>query len=228
MQLENTGATPAIGGALIDEVEGNDTAATANDASASWRAVQYLARTNASIDTAGDIDVYRYHLMRGDLITLNMASTSTVDLRVNLLNASGTTIASEDGSSSGPGLNSPVYAFRIPSTGTYYVQVQATTGTGAYNADVYLSTTTNPPQPSPPTVDDYSLTLTAGQSVSALVQRLGSSGLVDIRLTDPTGTALAVSTATGNLARFGTMLRSRRECTTCKFRARITFPTVLS
>ncbi|HEV8291796.1 MAG TPA: CotH kinase family protein, partial [Tepidisphaeraceae bacterium] len=144
--LENSGINPLTTGSVTTESEANDSLATANDFSSSWNAVQYLSRTSGAI-TSGDVDVYQYSFTAGDLVTVNIDSTSALDARVSLVNSAGTVIASEDGTSTGPGTDSLIYAFRIPTSDTYYVQVNAASGTGAYNADVYLSTTTAPPAP---------------------------------------------------------------------------------
>ena len=137
--LENTAAPPSTGGTLTSETEPNDSIATANDASTSWRLVQYQSRTSSKL-SAGASDFYQYQLTAGDLVTVEAASTSTLDTRVNLLDANGAVIASEDGTSTGPGANSPIYAFRISATGVYFVQVEGNSGAGAYSANVYLST----------------------------------------------------------------------------------------
>ena len=47
--LENSGTAPLTGGTLTGETEPNDTAATANNASTSWRPVQYLSQTAGTI-----------------------------------------------------------------------------------------------------------------------------------------------------------------------------------
>ena len=74
--LENSGAPPATGGTLTSETEPNDSYSTANDASTSWRAVQYLSQTSGTI-TSGDLDYYAFQFTAGDLVTLNIASTSS-------------------------------------------------------------------------------------------------------------------------------------------------------
>ena len=42
--LENFGPSPLTGGAVVAETEANDTGATANDVSTSWRSVQYFGQ----------------------------------------------------------------------------------------------------------------------------------------------------------------------------------------
>ncbi len=149
--LDNSGAAPTTGGTFSTESESNDTLATANDASTSWRVAGYKSRTVGSI-TASDIDVYQYQFTAGDLVSINVAAAGGLDAQVSLKNSSGTTLVKEDGTSTPNGTNtanSSIYAFRIPSTGTYFVQVQSSAATtGTYTADVYLSTTTPPSAPS--------------------------------------------------------------------------------
>ena len=90
--------------------------------------MQYLSRTAGTI-ALGETDFYQFYFTAGDLVTINADSLSTLDAKVALLNAATGTLAAEDGTSEG--LNhtaisdSPLYAFQIPSTGVYYVSVQA-------------------------------------------------------------------------------------------------------
>jgi hypothetical protein len=152
VMLEKNGATPpATGGSFTQEAEPNDSMGSAsNDASSSWRAVQYLSQTTGSISTTSDADFYRYQFTAGDLVTVNINSTSSLNAKVTLLKSNGTTVAAlEDGSSvfaSPYDLDSPLYAYIIPTSGDYYVKVEGISSTtGAYGADLYLSTTTPPP-----------------------------------------------------------------------------------
>ncbi len=144
--LENSGAAPLTGGTFTTEVEPNDTNTTPNNASSSWRAAQYISSVEGSI-TSGDSDFYAYDFTAGDLVSVNIVATSSLDARVSLVNSAGTTLLQEDGTSSGPGGNSPLFAYVIPSTGTYYLNVLPASGTGAYFGVVYLSTNTPPPSP---------------------------------------------------------------------------------
>src|SRR5262249_33558570 len=157
MWLADQGTPPSTGGSVTSETEPNNSAATATDVSTSWRAVQYQSTTSGSI-SSGDADFYAYQFTAGDLVTINIYSTSALAARVNLLNASGVSLAAEDGSSVLPSSNtgdSPLYAYVIPTTGIYYVEVRAALGTGTYTANVYLSTTTPPPAPDPSASFDY-------------------------------------------------------------------------
>ena len=138
--LDNAGAAPTTGGTFTAEAESNDTLATANDASTSWRVAGYKSRTVGAI-TSGDIDVYQYQFTAGDEVSVNVTASGGLDSQVSLKNSAGTTLVKEDGTSAPNGVNtanSSIYAFKIPTTGTYYVQVQSSAATtGSYTADVY-------------------------------------------------------------------------------------------
>ncbi len=75
--LENAGRAPATGGTLTTETESNNTYATANDASTSWRPVQYVAQSSGTIATAADLDYYAYQFTAGDLVTVNTTAPRT-------------------------------------------------------------------------------------------------------------------------------------------------------
>ncbi|MBS0197770.1 MAG: M36 family metallopeptidase [Planctomycetes bacterium] len=141
--LENAGVAPLTGGAFANETEPNETVATANNASTSWRPVQYLSTVAGSI-TAGDTDYYSYQFTTGDVVTFNIAAAAPLDARLNLYNSGGIILRQEDGTSTGPGGDSPIHAYTVPSTGTYYISVFAASGTGGYFGVAYLSTNTRP------------------------------------------------------------------------------------
>jgi hypothetical protein len=145
--LDNVSTAPTTGGTFAAEVESNDTLATANDASTSWRVVGYKSRTVGTI-TASDIDIYQYQFTAGDEVSINATASGGLDAQVSLKNSAGATLVKEDGTSTPNGnntANSSIYAFKIASTGTYYLQVQSSAATtGSYTADLYLSTS-NPP-----------------------------------------------------------------------------------
>ena len=182
--LENTGTAPETGGTLTSETEPNDTMTTANDASTSWRQVQYFSRT-AGTNASGDIDNFQFQFNAGDLVSVNIHGTSSPNWRprVALLNSNGTVVALEDGTSTGPTVDSPIYAFIVPTSGVYYVQVQAASGSGAYNADVYLSTAV-PIPPQSNEADYYNVTLAAGDTVNVGL-KLFAMGSVHVALQDP-------------------------------------------
>ena len=140
MWLENSGPAPSTGGSVTTETEPNDNYSTATDVSTSWRAVQYLSQTAGTISTAGDLDYYAFQFTAGDVITTDAVSTSGVELRSWI-----TSHAYEDGTSDGPGLDSPIYSYRITTTGTYDVEVAPFHDTGSYSLMVYLSTGTGAP-----------------------------------------------------------------------------------
>src|SRR5207249_8068816 len=85
---------------------------------------------------------------------------------------------SEDGTSTGPGSDSSILAFRIPSSGTYYVQVNPASGTGTYNADVYLSSTTLPPAPT-------SVSSLINTNIDAAMRNVNSSAYIRIPFSTP-------------------------------------------
>lgn len=189
--LENVGTPPATGGSLTSETENNNAPSAANNASTSWRPVQYLSRTVAQI-TANDTDVFRYQFNAGDVITVNVDPTSSLFASAALLDSGGNVLALEDGTSFGPDGNSPLYAFRIPATGTYYLQVQSAAGVGTYHADVYLSAVA--PPPALLGADYYSFSLAAGTTVSLAVKGLTAGGL-NLELLGTGGATLAVGNA---------------------------------
>jgi hypothetical protein len=200
IDLENAGTAPLTGGTLATETESNNNAATANDASTSWRAVQYVAPTSGVI-TGGDADFYQYQFTAGSLVTINAASTDGMRPRVSLLDAGGTVIASEDGTSTGPTADSSVYAYLIPSTGTYYVEVQSALGTGTYKLNVYLSSMTPPPSPTT-TLDTYAFSLAAGETVTLAAKGLSGTSPT-LSLLDSAGTLVALGVVEGEQSRSG-------------------------
>lgn len=185
--LENSGTAPVTGTTITSETETNNTANTATDVSSAWRAVQYLSHTTAATQT-GSSDHFRYEFTAGDLVTVYIDSLSAFDTNVSLLDANGVTIASEDGTSDGLGLDSPIYGFRIPSTGAYYVKASGTGTFDAYAADVYLSSSTHPP--SPGGNDFYSFELSAGETASVAL-KLATAGAAQVQIQDAAGTTLA-------------------------------------
>ncbi|MDB5357482.1 MAG: hypothetical protein JWN24_3935, partial [Phycisphaerales bacterium] len=191
--LENASTTPTTGGTVTTETDPNNTEATATDASTSWRAVQYRSETTGSI-TAVDVDFYSYKFTAGDLVTINIKPTGSAwTPKVSLMNASGTVIALEDGTSITNGGGSPLYGFIIPSTGTYFVQVQGASGIGTYTSDIYLSTNT-PPATANTDGDYFSLTLAAGQSLTVAATAL-AAGNLNLTLVDAGGNVLATGAA---------------------------------
>jgi autotransporter-associated beta strand protein len=190
--LQNSGTPPATSGTLSNETEPNDSFATANDASTAWRLVQYRSQTTGTI-ASGDLDYYAFQFTAGDLVSVDVASTSSLNAKTWLRNGSGTAVALEDGTSTGPGNDSPIYAYRIPTTGVYYLEVGAYAGTGTYTANVYLSTTTPPPVPAAGG-DYYSFTLSAGDRLTLGLMGLAAES-IHLSLEDGAGTTLAAGVA---------------------------------
>ena len=100
-----------------------------------------------------------------------------------LLNSAGSTLALQNDVTTGTDVDSPIYSYIVPTTGTYYLRVQALSGTGTYDADVYLSTATTPPAPVI-IPDYYNLTLAKGDAVSVGL-KLATAGMVHVGLWDP-------------------------------------------
>jgi hypothetical protein len=150
--LEDSPGTeaPLTGGTRAAETESNNTVATANDASTSWRPVQYRSGTSGTIEPASDADTIKFRFTANDLVTITADSTSTLDAQVSLLNSVGTVVASEDGTSytaedADGAFDSRIVSFVVPSTGNYFVRVRSAAGTGTYRLQVDLSTNTAPP-----------------------------------------------------------------------------------
>jgi subtilisin family serine protease len=190
--LENAGAAPTTGGTLTRETEPNNNFTQANDASTSWRRAQWVSRTEGAITPANDTDYFEYRLTAGDLLSIDVRSLSTsLDARVNLRNAAGTVIASNNGSAMAPVRDASVYSFIIPATGAYYLQVLGQQGgTGTYTADIYLSTETPPPEPTT-VYDYYSFTLAQFETVTVGVKGQTDS-FVRLELVDGNDELLAV------------------------------------
>ncbi len=149
--LENTDTAPTTTGTMFQESEPNDSAYAADNVSASWRATEYRSRTRGTAGSSDDH--FKFRFTAGDLITVYLDSTGAagaMDASVYLLDSSGQTIASDDGSSSASSPyndDAAIYAYRIPATGIYYVRMQTNSGSGSpvYNLDVYLTSSTPPP-----------------------------------------------------------------------------------
>src|SRR5690348_903531 len=88
-----------------------------------------------SLEVAGDHDWYSIQLTAGQEISVALNGLSLSDPLLNIRNAAGTVIYTND--DGGPGLNA-LLAFRAPATGTYYIDVGAaqTNLTGTYRLGV--------------------------------------------------------------------------------------------
>jgi extracellular elastinolytic metalloproteinase len=177
---------PATDGSFSAEAEPNDSAATANDASRSWRVSGYSTSALGTIDGAGDADHFSYQLRAGDVLTLECQSTSGLVPQAALLDAAGNVLAFDDGSGVPTTLDhqAAIFAYRIPATGTYYLRVTGAAGSiGTYSAQLVLSTPVT--LPTGPVYDYYSFDLTAGQMVAAVLKSPESG--VHVALVDPNG-----------------------------------------
>jgi extracellular elastinolytic metalloproteinase len=193
--LQNAGSAPATGGTFTTEVEGNDSIAAADDASSSWRRASYFANAAGSI-AAADTDVYSYQFTAGDLVTLVAQSAGTLAPTAALLNSAGTTIASDAGTSEASAIAggfAPMYAYIIPTTGTYYLSIAGGSTTGAYTVGVIVSTMTTLPTAAPGK-DLYSFTLAAGQTASAVLNS-STAGALSVSLLDSGGNPVATDVA---------------------------------
>ncbi len=140
-------ATPTVATEAEAAIGGNDTAATAKDLSTSWRLQNYTSTTNGLVG-AGDVDFYKFSVVANTILTFNALSTSGVELRCSVVDSTGvTTLAAEDGTSSGQGNNSRIFCYRAPASGFQYIQVQSVTGSGSYTLEVSTSSTNAPSAP---------------------------------------------------------------------------------
>ncbi len=184
--LENASTAPTTGGVVVSETEANDSVATANNASTSWRAVNYRSTITG---TAADSDYFRYQLNAGDVVTARITSGGGLDARLNIRNSAGTIVAAEIGASTALGANSNVYAYRATVTGLFYVEVLPNSGTGTYTLNVDLSSATTPLTPVAD-VDLYSFAVTANEPL-AIGGRSLTGGNIDLELLDAGGAPVA-------------------------------------
>ncbi len=189
--LEPGSTPPLTGGTFTTETESNDTAATANDASNSWRQVNWVSTTTGVLSSTSDQDYYAFRFTAGDLVSFYARATSAVGTASALMDSSGNIIASENGLSWGTGGDSPIYSYLIPATGTYYYSVHSRNMTGSYVVSAYLSTTTPPPAPTD-VPDYYSVSLSAGQALD-LALKTATGGRIGMTITDALGNTLATA-----------------------------------
>jgi hypothetical protein len=150
VRLENSGSAPSTGGSSTSESESNNSIASADNLSSSWRAVDYQSHIGGGTNFGSSQDWFKYQFTAGDLVTVYLNSTSSTHGTVALTDAAGNVLVQENGTSTPATdtLDSYVYSFIVPSTGTYYLRtVKTGSTTGSYNFDVYLSSTTRPPHP---------------------------------------------------------------------------------
>jgi Metallo-peptidase family M12B Reprolysin-like/Bacterial pre-peptidase C-terminal domain len=191
--LENTSTAPLTGGNVSVVTAMNSDLNGAADLSTSWRPIQYRGVTTGSI-AASDSDFYKYTFNAGDEVTFRAHSTSDLDVQINLRNSAGTIIAQDDGTDTywTPDEDAALYAFVIPTTGTYYVEVKSRTGTGSYSLETLLSAATPPPALIS-TPDYASITLAAGQTVT-LALKTQTVGNVSLDLVNASNTVLVGGT----------------------------------
>ena len=190
--LENSGTVPLSGGTKLNETEPNDFTAQATDMSNSWKAVQYVSTTAAT--AGGNSDYYKFLFNAGDMVTIRTQSVGDNETRTHLLNSSGATLAYDSGEFISPLVDSPIYAYLIPTTGTYYIQDDAQTGTTTYTNAVYLSSAFAPLTPTAG-VDDYSVTLAMGDHITVGLKSV-STGTVSVGLLDSSGNPITQGVAT--------------------------------
>jgi hypothetical protein len=148
VRLENSGATPTTGGNTTAESEFNNSIANADNLSTSWRAVDYQSHIAGGTDFGSSQDWFKYQFNAGDVVTLYLTSTSGTHGTIALTSSTGGVLVSENGTSTPPTnqLDSYVYSYIIPSSGTYYFKTVKSGSTGgSYYFDVNLSSTTRPP-----------------------------------------------------------------------------------
>jgi hypothetical protein len=193
--LENSGTAPTTGGTVTSETETNNTGATGNDLSTSWRQVQYTSQTSGAI-SASDLDYHRYQFQAGDLVTAFVSQTSgSPNTTLTLYNSAGTSLAVDNGSSEALGTSSAIFTYRIPTTGAYYFAVGSVAGAGAGNYQLTVNLSANAaPTMAPTGYDNYAFTLNSGEIASLAIANL-TAGQVHFQLTDAAGTVLASATA---------------------------------
>lgn len=194
VQLENTSTAPSTGTGVFTETEANETKATANNAAAVWKRVNYTSQVSGSIASTSDVDYYKYTLAAGDNLAVNLTSSSGGDLSVAFYNAAGTLLFDDKGSTDAFGNNSAMFGYNIATAGAYYVRVSSVNSTtGTYSMTTSLSTSVAPPTPTAGT-DVFSFPVTAGQPLSLGIEGL-TAGVLDVALLDAGGAVMATGAA---------------------------------
>ncbi len=166
--LENTDRGPRTDQTLEAEVEPNDTAGTANVASASWRSLNYQSATRGEM-SAVDSDQFAYDFQAGDLVTTIVnVFNGFPDTRLTWWGPDGEVLGFDDGFSALFASDSALFGLRIPAAGRYTLEVQGSGG-GGYFANVFLASPTAPPEPSP-SRDYYRLQLAAGETIAVALK----------------------------------------------------------
>ncbi|MFL5331188.1 MAG: reprolysin-like metallopeptidase [Gemmataceae bacterium] len=194
--LENAGTAPNTGNGAFTETESNNTKATANNVSGTWKRATYNSTITGSIGTTTDADYFKYHFTTGDVFSAAVTSGGNSHVAIALYNAAGTLLYNEKGVSTSFGNNSAMYAYDIVTTGDYYVKVSTVNATaGTYTLSTNLATSVTPPIPASG-YDYYSFTVTAGQPLALGLKGL-TAGTLSFDLLDANG-VLAVSGSTGS------------------------------
>lgn len=170
---------------------------------------------------SGDDDYYRYDLTAGDDVTVNVSfSDAEGDIDVQLLNPSGTTVAS-----SATSTDNESFSYTAATTGPHTLRVFLYSDSGATPGNAYAlnfqvagaaTCTADAFEPNDSAAaaatlpagthsgltaceaddDFYALNLTAGQQASLQALFSHAEGDIDLRLFDPAGTQVATSLST--------------------------------
>lgn len=120
--LNQVSPSSPLGQSLVQEVEPNDTAATAQLISAS-------SLIHANIFPTADSDFFKFTAVAGDVVytaTMTSFSASSTDTVLDLLDQDGTTVLETDDQDGSLGGNASTIAGKvIPGTGTYFIRVRS-------------------------------------------------------------------------------------------------------
>jgi hypothetical protein len=176
--------------AAVAEVEGNDTAATAN---AIVTNAQTVGQRSGSIGAGGDLDFYSVQATAGNVLFVSADTDperdgTNTDLAVQVRDTNGTTVLltidSSIGGSNPANPEAESASFTVPVTGTYYVVARhfSATGTGTYNLLVAAANSdavSN--QVCPPSPISSNLGVAGGnfaKTSGVMTQRLNRDGVV--------------------------------------------------
>ena len=117
---------------------------------AAWRAVTHVSEADGEVGTgAAGAEGWAYELLAGDVVSVKVRSTSTLDAAVSVVGPGGSIVAADlgdNGSVQRNGQDATVLALPVAEAGTYVVRVRGTgTTRGSYAAEVYLSREPPPP-----------------------------------------------------------------------------------
>ncbi len=154
--VEGTTDAGTGAGALANEVEPNDSAATANNASSNFLPYTtsnlYQLGLSGQVSTAGDADWYGIGALQpGDVLTVSASGYSgfrgTLQQPALQLYRAGASAAVASDRVGGPGADSLIYRFTITTNDTYYIRVASVSATavGGYQIGAYLENSGPPP-----------------------------------------------------------------------------------